>query len=311
MSIEQGEHISLERRARRPVAAPILVAASALIGGVSGCYKSSRETHNLDTFRSTSTVTMNCPATAPAGGPILIGVTMDADARTYWDNQGVIDQALQVLLVRSDRPGVLYLAKTDPAASLLPVEPLPGRPSNEELAKGDKGRVSEHKEYDLRAYGRGHAGGAQYHVLASFADAWAGPTALRVVDATPLPPELDEAALPVADQGDHAIPPSQGLALRLVERRGRPAVVGAFRRPSVRTATEAAFVSIVMARRRALGGTSYGQFRVASTRLAESDQLGTFAVPLSALAPTPEPGRYVLFAFVGELAASALTVDVR
>jgi len=57
-----------------------------------------------------------------------------------------------------------------------------GRASEEVLAK-HASRTTEVKESDLLAYAQSHKGTAEYFVVASFADAWAGPRRLRVVDA--------------------------------------------------------------------------------------------------------------------------------
>jgi hypothetical protein len=101
----------------------------------SACCKNVRQAKVVSTFKSGSAVALRCPAEASSRGPILIEVSLDADARTYWDNQGVIDAALQIMLVRTDRPGLLSVAKSDPAAMMSPSSPLPGRPSEETRAQ--------------------------------------------------------------------------------------------------------------------------------------------------------------------------------
>jgi hypothetical protein len=278
----------------------------------SACCKNVPQAKGMDAFKSASAVTLRCPAEATSQGPILIDVSLDADARTYWDNQGVIDEALQILLVRRDRPGLLFVAKSDPAAMMLPSPPLSGRPSEEELARA-KDRVSQKSSYDVLAYGRQHRGAAEYFVIAAFADAWAGPARLRVVDPNgPMAPEQREVDLTQATAWNEPIPAARGVIVRTGEMAGYPAVLGAFRTSAPKNDGVAPFATIVLSRLGPKGGTLQRQFRLAY-RQDREDVVGGFAVPISALDPlnpTIGSGRYAVFAFVGEESATASLVQI-
>jgi hypothetical protein len=278
---------------------------------LAACCKNVRQAKGLDDFKSASKVSLQCPEEVPSQGPISVSVTVDADARAYWDNQGVLDEALQILLVRRDRPGLLSVAKIDPGAMTLPAPPLPGRPSEKDLSR-DTSRVSQVKVYDVLAYGREHRGAAEYFVLAAFADAWAGPARLKVVDpAGPMAPEQREADLIEAPPWKEPIPATHGLAVRIGELAGHPAVFGTFRTSATRSERGEPFVTIVLARLCPKGGTLQRQFRLTSAR-DRNDVWGGFAVPLSALdSINPLPlGRYALFTFVGDESAAVNVVQI-
>jgi hypothetical protein len=276
---------------------------------LSACCKNAHRPKGPEVFKPGARVTLECPAEASSQGPISIEVKLDADARTYWDNQGILDDALEILLVRRDRPGMLAVAKADRATIALPSPSLPGRPSDKELSR-DVSRVTEQKSYDVLAYGRRHEGAAEYSVIASFADAWAGPTRLKVVDsAGDLAPEVGEASLAPAAQQAEPVPASHGVIARIGEIAGRPAIIGAFRTHTPKSKAAMLFGSIVMARLRPTGGISQLQFRPVHRR-ERNDLVGGFAVPVSALAPAPDFGRYVLFAFVGDEDTAASVVQI-
>jgi len=294
------------RRTSRPQ--PWLVAVVAL-AALSSCCKKVPRPQGPTIATPGARVTLDCPAEAPSQGPIPFTITLDADARTYWDNQGILDEALQVVLIRRDRPGMRFVAKTAPGAIMLPNPPLPGRPSEEVLAK-DASRTTEVKEYDLLAYGQSHKGTAEYFVVASFADAWAGPRRLSVVD--PAGPMVAEIRAPLVLPAQQAVqsPTAHGLQAGVSEGRGHPSVFGAFRVSAAADPSSAPFVSIVMARLRSSGGISYGQFRLSHAR-DRDDLVGSFGVPISLLTPAPVQGRYVLFAFVGDESSGAKVVEIR
>ncbi|HET9956267.1 MAG TPA: hypothetical protein VFQ61_17285 [Polyangiaceae bacterium] len=257
--------------------------------------------------RASAAVTLKCPPEAPSAGPIPIQVTLNADARTYWDNQGVLDNALEVLLIRRDQPGLISIAKVDPDAMMLPQSPPRGRPSDAELAS-DRARIIEQKQYDLLAYGRAHPGAGDYFVVATFADAWTGPTELRIKDAAgPMAPDPASAQLALAEAGDAPIPaaPSATGTVRVSE---RAAVVGAFR--EIATSSEPV-LTIVLARLRSSGGVLTRQYRL-TLQHDKRDLIGTFSVPLASLsAPNPAPsGRHVLFVFVGNQSATPNVIEV-
>jgi len=296
------------RSSLRPLVAAVAIAAST----AACCHRKARHVQDPAPFQPAAVVKLECPSEAPSRGPLPIEVVLDADARTYWDNQGVLDQALHVFLVRRDRPGVLAIAKVDPSALMAPPAPLPGRPSDSALAR-DRARIVEHKHYDVLAYGRQHPGAASYFVLATFADAWAGPAPLTVTDpAGPLAPSLDAAGLPPADEPPSpSIPGSPGVVARLAEHAGKPAIVGGFR--TADGATGAAVLTLVLGHLRPAGGALVRQLELVS-RPEKGERVGGFAVPLSALdRPNPSPpiGRHVLFAFVGPEAAPPAVIEIR
>jgi hypothetical protein len=285
-----------------------MVAAAA---GASSCHRKARQADGPTPFQPAAIVQLQHPREAPSGGPIPLEVTLNADARTYWDNQGVLDQALHVLAVRTDAAGVLAIAKVDPAAMVAPPAPLPGRPSPAELA-ADGSRTVEHKQYDLLAYGRRHAGAASYFVVATFADAWAGPSRLTVTDpGGALPPTTDVTTLPAPTKlPDHQVPSAMGLIVRLSSDAAAPAIIGSFR---TRTDQPGELcLTIVLGRLQSTGGALVRQFRVAAWPEG-SERVGSFAVPLALLDrpnPAPTTGRYVLFAFVGGEASIATVVEI-
>jgi len=230
---------------------------------------------------------------------------MDADMPTYWDTNGIIDEALSVLLLRHDRPGMLAVAKIDARAIMLPNPPLPGRPSDQEMAR-DTARVTEEKHYDILDYGGQHLGSADYFVVATFADAWAAPRRLRVTDpARAKLPNPDEAQLAPAEGFNEAPPSARGVVARITELAGHTSVVGTFRIGVDGAGRTAPFLSIVIAHLRTRGGRFERQLRLPTAR-ENGDVVGGFSVPLSMLRPGVEelaPGFYALFAFVGNEAA--------
>lgn len=110
-------------------------------------------------------VQIDVPARCQANAAEPIVATMTADVQTYYANNGILDRALQVVLVRRDAPGVGFLAKTDPSGLFLPEPQLPV-PAD---AAQHKGLVREQREFRLTDYGATHDGAASYFVLATFA----------------------------------------------------------------------------------------------------------------------------------------------
>src|SRR6476646_2908862 len=106
-------------------------------------------------------ISLNCPAEAESSAAIPVEIEMAADARTYWDNNGILDHALTVALVRRDAPGLRFLPKIDPNAIMLPDEPLPGRPSEASL-DADRDLTVETKVFDVGdGFGALRAGAAE------------------------------------------------------------------------------------------------------------------------------------------------------
>jgi hypothetical protein len=277
---------------------------------ISACCRKVPAPKGPENFHSSAALTLRCPEEASSKGPIPVEVTLDADARTYWDNQGILTDAVDIILVRRDRPGMLSVAKLDPAAMMLPSPPLVGRPSDKKLAE-DASRVIENENYDVLAYGRHHDGAAEYFVIASFADAWAGPTRLKVVDpAGPLAPDESETNPAPAAPSPKSMPPATpGLFARIEKVANSSAVIGAFRTSAAKNAELMPFASIVMARLQPKGGISAGQFRLVCTQ-DKKDVIGSFAVPVAALNPSPLPGRYVLFVFVGDESTTPTVIEI-
>ena len=289
---------------------PYCLSAVLTAATISACCRKVPAPKGPENFHSSAALTLRCPEEASSKGPIPVEVTLDADARTYWDNQGILTDALDILLVRRDRPGMLAVAKLDPAAMMLPSPPLVGRPSDKKLAE-DMSRVIENENYDVLAYGRRHDGAAEYFVVASFADAWAGPIRLRVVDpAGPLALDESETNPAPAAPSPKCMPPAaHGMFARVEKISDSSAVIGAFRTNAAKNAEPRPFASIVMARLQPKGGTFAGQFRLVFTQ-DKNDIIGSFAVPIAALNPPPSPGRYVLFAFVGDESTTPTIVEI-
>jgi len=152
-------------------------------------------------------ITLTCPSEASGTEPIPVKVEMRGNMRTYWDNDGIIDKALTVAILRRDRPGLRFLDKIDPNVIMLPDEPLPGRPSDEVL-DADPAMVTELKTFDAAPLPQSQPGSAEYLVTGAFSNWWAGVRELRVLD--PLnrvrPPALprlglDGRTLPVRSRG--------------------------------------------------------------------------------------------------------------
>lgn len=175
-------------------------------------------------------VQIDVPARTPAEAAAPIVVTMTADVPTYYANNGILDRALQMVLVRRDAPGVGFLAKTDPSGLFLPEPPLPV-PAD---AAQQKGLVREQREFRLTDYGAKHDGAARYFVLATFARWASEPVPMEIDhaqrsvgagDATPVPPRSPRTERLLA-----SAPRSQGVVATVVD--GPPQrIEGALRVP--------------------------------------------------------------------------------
>jgi hypothetical protein len=260
-----------------------------------------------NSFHSGSSVRVNCPSEAEWKGPVPVRVEFAANRRTYWDTNGLIDEALNVLFVRLDRPGMAAISKIPPGAYMLPKEPLQGRPSDEELDNSTD-RVAETGDYDLHAYGRGRPGSADYFVVAAFSDAWHEPIKVRITSpAGPTPGDPLELEPRRAGLWYGPSPSSRGVSASLAWVEGRVAVVGTFRVAATSDPdVPAPFLSLVIAKLRTKGGMVVGQLWVPWGR-DKDDWVGSFKVAVrdlrSASGVELERGNYALFAFVGHEAA--------
>jgi hypothetical protein len=200
---------------------------------------------------------------------------------------------------------MIAVAKIDPAAHMLPNNPLPGRPRDEELDKSSGWTVERHN-YDLLGYGRRHPGAADYFVLGTFSDACTDPIKLRITDPRgPMPPEPDDLNLKTAAPGGDTPPDSRGVAARLDWLDGRVTVTGAFRVAADAAGEPAPVASIVVAYLRPTGGVILGQVWVPHTQ-ERDDLVGSFQLPVAGLRRSGSEltaGRYALYVFVGNEAA--------
>jgi hypothetical protein len=254
-------------------------------------------------------IRLNCPAEAESSAAIPVEIEMAADARTYWDNNGILDHALTVALVRRDAPGLRFLPKIDPNAIMLPDEPLPGRPSEASL-DADRDLTVETKVLDAGGgFGALHDGAAEYHVAVGFSKWWAAPRKLRVRDrdGRVRGPDQPVATIPVA----RPIPTNarEGVSLALARDDGRPALVSEFRiRPSKAYET-GCWLTILGLRLNTRGGASGGVFRLVTTPQA-FELIGRTVIPLSALAPAVTVGKWVFLAFIGDETSAPLEVSL-
>lgn len=252
-------------------------------------------------------IRLTCPAAAVVGAPIPIEIEMGADVRTYWDNDGILDKALSVAIVRRDAPGLRFLEKIDPHALMLPDEPLPGRPSDVEL-DADPGMVCETKQLDAHA-GHSAAGAGEYFVTAAFSKWWGGLRSLRVEDPTG---SVLPGSLLTQGPGDRPWPTEAPASPRTPQiRLGRhnrqallyvpiqtPATdpgVTAARGPHTTSARWLTLLGFNLGTR---GGACGGLFALEADLHTSANQ-HEVAIPLSTLAPRAEPGRWVFLAFVG------------
>jgi hypothetical protein len=258
-------------------------------------------------FHSRSSVRMACPSEAPSKGPVPVWVEFAANRRTYWDTNGITDEALHVLFVRVDRPDIAAIAKIPPGGYMLPNRPLQGRPSDKELDDPTH-RVVQTENYDLLAYGRTHPGSADYFAVATFSDAWHGPIKVRITSpAGPEPADPFDFERKSAGLWYGPGPSERGVVASLAWVEGRVAVVGTFRVAATSDPdVPAPFLSVGITKLRTTGGVIAGQLWVPWGR-DKDDWVGSFTVPVRNLRMASgaelERGNYALFAFVGYEAA--------
>jgi hypothetical protein len=248
-------------------------------------------------------VQIDVPARSPADAAAPIVVTMTADAPTYYANNGILDRALQVVLVRRDAPGVGFLAKTDPSGLFLPEPPLP-LPAD---ARQQKGLVREQRAFRLTDYGAKHDGAASYFVLATFAR-WAS---------EPLSMEIDHAHRSVGPGDAMPAPPRTPLTERLLASGPRSQGVGAaavagppqridgalrvpFRLPRFRGGIASGpWVTLVVWQSGLEGRTAALSMQL-EPRSEGTDHVAAFSIPLSGLSPQLAPGPARGWVFSGD-----------
>jgi hypothetical protein len=256
-------------------------------------------------------ISLTFPSEASISEPIPLEAFMRSDARTYWDNDGILDKALTVALVRRDQPGLRFLDKIDRGALMMPDEPLPGRPSDAQL-DADTGMVSERKLLDAGGVSIAQQGSAEYFVTAAFSKWWVGPKTLRVNDprGRVLPsdqtPQLGPGMRPwpIRSPQHHADP-----SVRVERATMNNILVVPLRiaRP-IRTFPDDsgkphAWLSVLGFKLATSGGACGGMFDLG---LADRSQeiVGEFSMPISALTPRPDAGCWIFSGFVGEEALS-------
>jgi hypothetical protein len=249
-------------------------------------------------------VTIAVPQRVSASGPIRLRVTMIADMQTHYANNGILDKALNVLLVRRDAPGLRLVAKLDPHVIMLPDSPMPPPPPGTDFSRG--GFIKEERELDVTGFGGRHDGTADYFVLASFASWISQPMPLSIETNYRRLPAGDAAslaALPSNEREKIPSPPSiRGLMARIKtepELRVEGSLRMAIRPMRFEDDFEFfPFVSIIAAHLVPNGGISTGSFLL-DPQKENADFVGQFSIPLNLLAPPPTPGKYQLLVFAG------------
>lgn len=244
-------------------------------------------------------LTIHCPPEAPASGPVAVTVTMRADMRTYWDNNGIIDKALTVAMVRRDRPGLRFLAKIDPKAIMLPDAPLIGRPSDAELDAAPA-TITEVKTLDGAASLSAEQGAADYFVTAAFSRWWGGLKLIRITaqdDRLEPPTTLEPGPTGQPWSMRKGTDPAAVLQLEGLGR-GCRLVVPVSAGTLARSGSESVdWLTVVGFKLGTTGGACGGLYGLPVERKAAADRMEVL-IPLAALAPMPDVGRWLFLAFI-------------
>lgn len=258
-------------------------------------------------------ILIDVPAHCAADAPAPITVTMCADMATYYATNGIIDRALQVVLVRRDAPGVGFMAKTDPKALWLPEPPLHTPADVNSLP----GQVSEQREFRLTDYDARHDGAASYFVLGTFA-LWAS---------EPQPMEIDHPDRSVGAGDAWPAPQRTPLTERLFASRPRSRGIwaGAVDGPPQRI-DGAMRVPFKLPRFR--GDVAFGPWvtvlvwQPSTTGLVAAlsqqleprsegmDHVAAFSVDVGRLAPRLAPGRARAWVFSGDHISAPIDFEV-
>jgi hypothetical protein len=258
-------------------------------------------------------IAIRVPEQTPAHDPEDIAVHMVADLSVYHATNGILDRALELVLVRRDMPGVGLLAKTDPDMLFVEEPPL-----SRDSDAGTLQQVSMEHRFGLLDFGARHDGAANYFVFASFAR-WVSAVcpmevrhATRSVgagDARPLGP-LSPALLVDLPEA----PAERGVWARqskLLPDRIEGILRTPFRMPLMRgDAACPPFVTVVAVRLDPAGGVAAASFLL-DPLTAGTDFVARFSIALADLAPPlaerpPCPCRIMVFS--GDYQAHPFTI---
>jgi hypothetical protein len=246
------------------------------------------------------------PFRAPHDGPVPLRLQLEADPELHRALDGALDQALDIVLVRRDRPGVRFVTTFDPRALDVAIPPMaPDAPPQPTPGAVSPGVFREDHAFDLHDHGATHPGSAEYYVFAAFATAYTDPRPMRIEHPRRVLPALSFHELPSAEESsDTAVmPPSTPAVMASFRLDGLgPRVVGAFRcraRAAHGSVPEAPFVTVVVIHQRPRGGVSAATF-IAPRYLLGSDHIGTFSIPLDAVLPEARPGPCRILVFCAD-----------
>lgn len=258
-----------------------------------------------------SAVTVDHPVRPATPADCRFRVELAAPPTVHRANGGILDRALEVVLVRRDAPGTLYLAKDDPRAILLPDSEMP--PESPPLPPGceamDPGSFGATLDLGLLDGGLAHDGSARYYVFAAFAESWCDPRPLDVEHPRgPLPAALPP-PLPPLDPNTTEVRPAllrrPGVRARYYATGGVPRIAGAFHL----TRPGGAAVTLVAQRLRPTGGVVTAAFAV-DARPAHGAHHGGFVVPLASFLAGLAGERVRVITFVGDEVAAPLDFKV-
>ncbi len=270
-------------------------------------YAASSEASSGETSTSSATSTspgvkINVPARAPSSGPIPVKAQMLADMQIYYANNGILDKALDIVLVRRDAPGLRLVAKHDPKVWMESETPLPPSPPGTDL--GNAGFIKEERNLDVLGFDARHEGAADYYVLASFAGWVTQPVPLSIEDKSCRLPAGHSITAPLSTsdvkKGILPSPVSRGVVFQIKDGTV-PRVEGGLR-VAVQSSKfpgekpSAPFVTIVAVCLAPTGGLSAGSFLVEADTEG-GDYIAQFSIPVTLLSSQPNPGKYLVFVF--------------
>lgn len=259
-------------------------------------------------------IALSVPEQTPAEAPEDIAVRMEADLSVYHANNGILDRALEVVLVRRDMPGIGFMAKTDPDILFVPEPPLDRTTDANTLTQ-----VSEERRFSLLDHGARHDGAARYFVFGSFAGAVSPVYPMEVRHASHSVGPGD--ARPVSRQTPALLqalpppPPERGIRAR--QSKAHPGRIEGilrtpFRMPLMRgDAAPPPYVTIAAVRLDAHGGVSAASFLL-DPKTDGVDFVARFSFALADLAPPladRPPCALRIMVFSGDYQAPAFQID--